>query len=415
MNYCLSAPRWCRLVLALAFTVSMAHGQTYSIIHDFIGGPGGEFPYDGLIMDRAGNFYGTTYYGGSNGQGMVFKLSRHNGSWIFAPIYSFRAGNDGANPYAGVTIGPDGNLYGTTYTGGQGAPGCPGGCGTVYKLTPPANICHSSLCQWNEAVVYNFYQSGVGLRTPAGAVIFDAAGNMYGTTTEGGTGDCSCGAVYKLSPAGSGWTAIALYSFSNQDDGAVPYAGLVMDPTGNLYGTAYYSQNYDGYGTVFELINSAGSWSERTLYEFQGGSDGGYPQGGLILDASGNLYGGTSESNMDYLTGVVFELSPSGANWDYSVISTSNGSMVASLSLDPAGNLYGTSVFAGAHNNGTVFKLSNSGGRWTQTDLHDFSSQNHDGYSPECSVTIDANGNLFGTTSFGGTTSDGTVWEITPQ
>ncbi|MGB9257600.1 MAG: choice-of-anchor tandem repeat GloVer-containing protein [Candidatus Korobacteraceae bacterium] len=406
----------CLCVLA-TFTLS-AFPQTYSVIHNFTGGPGGNYPYDGLTMDRAGNFYGTTYGGGSSGQGIVFKLSKHNTSWIFTPIYSFRGGNDGAFPYAGVTIGPDGNLYGTTSSGGLGAPECPGGCGTVYKLTPPANICHSTSCSWSETVLYNFYQAGVGLSTPWAGVIFDAAGNMYGTTTEGGAGGCpspGCGAVYKLTRTGVSWTATIIYSFTGYSDGAVPYAGLVMNSAGDLYGASFYSGGlYQGYGAIFELINSGGNWSERTLYDFQGGNDGGNPEGGLIIDAAGNLYGGTSEANGNYLTGVAFELSPSGSNWTYSVLASFNGSIVANLSLDSAGDLYGTTLFGGAHGFGSVFKLSNSGGGWTPTDLHDFSNQNHDGFGPWCNVAIDVSGNLFGTTNGGGTTGGGIIWEITP-
>jgi len=407
------------LLCTLAALALSAQAQTYSIIHNFTGGPGGNYPWDGLTMDRAGNFYGTTFEGGNTGQGMVFKLSNHNGSWIYTPIYSFRGGNDGANPYAGVTIGPDGNLYGTTWSGGQGAPACAGGCGTVYKITPPAHVCQRASCPWSETVLYNFFQSGVGLGYPWGGVIFDTAGNMYGTTTEGGTitGSCplpGCGAVYKLIPTGASWTASVLYSFTGNGDGAVPYCGLLMDPAGNLFGTTLYSNlEAGGYGTVFELIPSGGGWSERTLYAFQGGSDGGQPQSGVIRDAAGNLYGGTTEVN-GHLYGAAFELSPSGNSWTYTVIASLNGSIGAPLSFDSTGNLYGTTVSGGANQFGSVFKLTNSGGVWTATDLHDFSTQNNDGYGPWSTVSIDAAGNLYGTTNAGGTTLAGTIWKITP-
>ncbi len=405
-------------VFAIACTFGMAQAQTYSVIHNFAGGTSGSHPYDGLTMDRAGNFYGTTYQGGSNGQGLVFKLSKQNGSWIFTPIYSFRGGNDGAFPYAGVTIGPDGNLYGTTSSGGQGAPTCGGGCGTVYKVTPPAHICQHTSCPWNETVLYNFYQSGVGLAGPWAGVIFDHAGNMYGTTPTGGTVSCpnssnGCGVVYKLIPSGASWTAVVLYSFTGQSDGSVPYAGLVMDSAGNLYGATYYGEAYEGYGAIFELINSGGNWSERTLYNFTGGSDGGNPYSSLIFDSAGNLFGGTSESNGNSLTGVAFELSPSGNNWNYSVLSSFNGSIVQSLSFDAAGNLYGTTLFGGAHEFGSVFKLSHSGGGWMSTDLYDFSNQNDGAFGPWSWVAIDSAGNLFGTTNGGGSTGGGVVWEIT--
>jgi len=405
------------LFALMAVLIPSAQAQTYTVIHNFTGGIGGNYPYDGLTMDRAGNFYGTTYGGGASGQGSVFKLTNRNGSWIFTPLYSFLGGNDGAQPYAGVTIGPDGNLYGTTSSGGQGAPRCAGGCGTVYKLTPPARPCHQTICSWTETIVYDFYQSSAGLLDPYGGVIFDSAGDLYGTTTGGGTGGCSgsgCGAVYKLTPTEASWTETTLYSFTGHSDGSVPYCNLLIDSAGNLYGTTSYGAPYQDYGTVFELVRSEGGWSERTLYTFQGGSDGGNPEAGLIIDAAGNLYGGTTEANGNYLLGVAFEVSPSGSGWTYSVISSLSGPLVDNLSFDAGGTLYGTSPFGGVGGWGYVFKLSNSGGVWTQTDRHDFSNQNHGGFGPWSSVAIDSAGNLYGTTNGGGASEGGIIWKIAP-
>jgi len=408
------------LMLAFSLMLSPAmQAQTFSVLHNFGGSRDGSYPYDGLTVDRAGNYYGTTYSGGSNGQGMVFKLSNHNGNWIFAPIYSFRGGNDGAFPYAGVTVGPDGALYGTTSSGGHGAPQCAGGCGTVYKLTPPANVCQRTSCPWTETVLYNFYDAGLQLGGPWASVIFDHAGNMYGTTPAGGTVSCpnspsGCGTVYELVRNGASWSLVVLYSFTGQGDGSIPYAGVVMDAAGNLYGASFYSEAYEGYGAIVELVKNGTSWTERTLYNFQGGSDGGNPESSLILDSAGNLYGGTSSANGGMLRGVAFELSPSGNNWNYSVIASYEGSIVQNLTLDAAGNLYGTTLFGGAHEEGEVFKLSNSGGVWTSTDLYDFSTENHGAYGPWSWVSIDASGNLFGTTNGGGTIGGGVVWEITP-
>ena len=409
----------CTCIFAIACTLGMAQAQTYSVLHNFGGNRDGSYPYDGLTMDRAGNFYGTTWEGGSNGQGLVFKLYKRNGSWIYSPLYSFRGGNDGAKPYAGVTIGPDGNLYGTTSTGGQGAPVCAGGCGTVYKLSPPANVCQHTSCPWTETVIYNFFASGVGLAGPWAGVIFDHAGNMYGTTPAGGTVHCpnspgGCGAVYKLTPAGAQWTFQLLYSFTGQIDGSIPYAGLVMDAAGNLYGAAYYGVPFEGYGTIFELVNNGGNYTERTLYAFQGGSDGGNPYSSLTFDSSGNLFGGTSSANDGMFIGVVFELSPSGNNWNYSAIASLEGGIVQSLTFDTAGNLYGTTLFGGAHEDGEVFKLSNSGGVWTATDLYDFDNQNRGAFDPWSWVSIDADGNLFGTTNGGGSIGGGVIWQIAP-
>lgn len=415
-----------RIIFALALASTFAavssqpaRAQTFAVIHNFGGRSDGSYPYDGLTMDRAGNFYGTTYQGGSNGQGMVFKLSKHNGNWIFAPIYSFRGGNDGAFPYAGVTIGPDGGLYGTTSSGGHGAPHCAGGCGTVYRLTPPANVCQRTSCPWNETVLYNFYDAGLQLGNPWAGVIFDSAGNMYGTTTQGGTVQCpnsslGCGTVYELVRNGASWSAVVLYSFTGGSDGSIPYAGLVMDAAGNLYGATYYSEAFEGYGAIVELVKNGTSWTERTLYNFTGGTDGGNPYSSLIFDSAGNLYGGTSSANGGALDGVAFELSPSGNNWNYSVLASYDGSIVQSLSLDSAGNLYGTTLFGGAHEFGSVFKLTYSGGTWTSTDLYDFDYHDHGANSPWSWVSIDSSGNLFGTTNSGGTIGSGTIWEITP-
>jgi uncharacterized repeat protein (TIGR03803 family) len=407
------------LALVIVFPFCAIQAQAYSIIHNFGGGLSGAYPYDGLSMDRAGNLYGTTSSGGSANQGLVFKLSNHNGSWVFTPLYSFLGGNDGAEPYASVTIGADGNLYGTTLVGGLRTPECPGGCGTVYKLSPPARFCHSIDCPWTETVLYRFNESPTELNSPYGSVIFDATGNIYGTTSGGGTGGCpspGCGAVYKLSPSGGGWTETTLYSFRGQGDGSTPfYCTLAMDRAGNLYGTTLYgSVEGGGYGTVFELLPSEGGWSEKTLYTFQGGSDGGNPQAGVILDNAGNLYGDTTEANNNPGRGVAFELSPSGSGWGYSVISGFSGSVAAPLSFDNAGNLYGTAAYGGAHGFGYVFELTEVGGVWTQTDLHDFTNQNHDGINPFSTVVFDAAGNLYGTTIAGGTVGAGVVWEITP-
>ena len=150
-------------MLALAASL---HAQTYSVLHNFGGGTSGSYPYYGLTMDRAGNFYGTTYEGGSNGQGMVFKLAKHNGSWIFSSIYSFRGGNDEAFPYAGINDRARRRPRRHHLQRRPWRPACAGGCGTVYKVTPPANVCQHTSCPWNETVLYNFYDAGLQLSHP---------------------------------------------------------------------------------------------------------------------------------------------------------------------------------------------------------------------------------------------------------
>ncbi len=205
-------------------------------------------------------------------------------------------------------------------------------------------------------VLYRFNQSPINLNSPYDRVIFDAAGNIYGTISGGGTGGCSspgCGAVYRLTPSGGSWIETTLYSFTGQGDGSTPYCTLAMDGAENLYGTTLYgSVEGGGYGTVFELVPSGGGWSERRLYTFQGGSDGGNPQAGVILDNAGDLYGDTSEANNNPDRGVAFELSPSGSGWAYSVISSFSGSVAPPMSFDDAGNLYGTAAYGGARDSG---------------------------------------------------------------
>ncbi len=406
------------VLLVAAFFLSAAQAQTYSILFNFSGGLSGAYPYDGLTMDRAGNFYGTTYDGGSLGMGMVFKLTNHNGSWTFSPLYSFRGGNDGSHPWSSVTIGPDGALYGATPVGGLGGPQCqPGGCGTVYKLTPPARLCNNLNCPWTETVLYRLAESSTGVNSPYSRVIFDSAGNMYGTAWGGGTGGCAssgCGAVYKMTRSGGSWNFSLIYSFTGQGDGTNPYSPLVMDAAGNLYGTTYYGSGFfNGYGTVFELTPSAGGWSESTLHTFSGGSDGGSPFAGLTFDDAGNLYGATTEVVHQFLQGVAFELARSGSGWSYSVISILSGSVDGNLAVDHAGNVYGATTFGGAHTDGYAFRLSHTGAGWTQTDLHDF-GETGDGISPWCSVVLDAAGNLYGTTNGGGTNGGGVIWKIAP-
>ena len=185
----------------------MAQAQTYNLLHEFSNSPDGDAPYASVTMDRAGNLYGTTTYGGANGKGLVFKLSHKGDGWILSPLYSFTGGSDDGSPQTPVTIGPDGSLYGTTqgrYLGG----------GTVYKLSPPARACASISCPWTHTVIFNF-NGADGYY--ANSVIFDQAGNLYGTTESGGS--AGFGVVYELTPSGSGWTQTILRNFGPPPDG----------------------------------------------------------------------------------------------------------------------------------------------------------------------------------------------------
>ena len=416
------------LVIVLALTVVLtqsAQAQNYTVLHSFTGGVDGANPWAGLTMDGAGNLYGTTFFGGySNGDcdpggcGAVFKLTHKASGWVFSPLYSFLGDNDGASPQARVTVGPNGILYGTTFSGG----GWNGG--TVFSLRPPAAACKTALCSWNESVLHSFANFQDGFSPGYGDVVFDPEGNLYGTTYQGGSGTCGvgpCGVVYKLTPSNGGWTESVLYNFTGTSSGNGPYAAVIFDQAGNLYGTTSEGGNGGcnglGCGTVFQLTPSGSGWTENVLYAFQNGSDGATPIGGLIFDRSGNLYGATSGPENGKST--VFELTPSSGNWTFAMLYSLGGSggPTGSLIMDTAGNLYGTALSGGAYGSGSVFKLAPSGGGWTYTSLHDFCAGGppcSDGAQPWGNVILDANGNLYGTASAGGPSNYGVVWEITP-
>jgi uncharacterized repeat protein (TIGR03803 family) len=392
---------------------SAGTANNFKVLHNFSASGDGALPMGPLSIDQAGNLYGTAQQGGS-GNGTVFRLRQVQSNWVLNPLYSFSGSNDGADPVAGVTIGPNGILYGTTYWQGSD------GFGTVFRLKPPPQAPRSALGGWSETVLQSFaggngdYANGT---YPYGNLVFDQAGNLYGTTLTGGNYINCCGVVFQLTPNGAGgWTEKILYSFRSGNDGANPYAGLVFDQSGNLYGTTWTGGNgscifQPGCGTVFQLTPSAGGWTENVLYRFQNGSDGAYPTG-LIVDASGNLYGTTTGGYAS--GGTVFELSPSNGAWKYTLLYsfTGGGGPNGSLTMDQAGNLYGTTFQDGSYASGSVFKLTPSSGAWTETDLYDFSGP--DGANPLGGVTLDSHGNLFGTTAYGGDYSCGVAYEITP-
>jgi uncharacterized repeat protein (TIGR03803 family) len=389
-----------------------AQAQTFQVLHAFTGGPDGGTPYAGLTLDKGGNLYGTAYGGGDSGNGTVYKLAHKGSGWVFNPLYSFTGSSDGGNPQARVIFGPNGTLYGTTYYGGAYD------LGTAFNLRPSASACKAALCPWTETALYSFEGSPTdGAHPGYGDLTFDQAGNAYGTTYYGGA--YGGGVVYELVPAGRNWTENVLYSFGSGSDGSYPQSGVVLDNSGNLYGTTVQGGSRSD-GTVFQLAHSGSSWTENLLYGFDNGSDGAFPVAGLIFDQSGNLYGATSEGGTGG-QGTVFELTPANGSWTfsvlYSLIAPPGGFQCGpwgTLVMDGEGNLYGTERCNGANNLGTVFKLTPSGGGWTYTPLHDFTGGN-DGKYPYCNVILDANGNLYGTASAGGANSQGVVWEISSQ
>lgn len=398
-----------------------AKAQTFQVLHNFTGGQDGANPYTGLTIDGAGNLYGTAEYGGFEGNdcflttgcGTIFKLTHSGTDWIFRPLYQFQGfpSGDGTQPEGRLIIGADGSLYGTANQGGRTGQNCGVGCGIVFKLTPPATFCRSFSCSWHETLLYSFAGTPDGAG-PSGELAFDGTGNLYGTTRSGGTGGEFGGIVYELSPAQGGWSETILYNFPE----GVPFGGVVRDEAGNLYGTTSYGGEYND-GIAYQLASGSG-WTLKTMHAFGGPFDG-FGSYGMILDDAGNLYGGTYNGDPSD-EAIVYELSPSPGNWIYNILHVFaphyGGPGSADLVMDAAGNLYGTTVGTeGGTGNpwGNVFKLTLSGGVWIYTDLHDFTGGS-DGGSPFSNVVIDASDNLYGTASMGGANGDGVVWEITP-
>lgn len=280
-----------------------------SILEIFNEGPEGAVPQAGFIADAAGNLYSTSAIT-NFGSGVVFELSPTSTGWQLTPLYSFTGGADGGDPDGNLVFDAAGNLYGVTVSGGN-LTNCSGGCGVVYKVS------RSSSGTWTETVLHTFSGGRDGAQ-PFSTLIFDAAGNLYGTTASGGSTACSggCGVVFKLSATGTGaWKETVLHSFTGGGDGDSPTAGVIMDAAGNLYGTATAGGNLGscnpyGCGTVFKLSqDSNGSWTETVLHRFSGGRDGAVPLSGLVSDAAGNLYGSTYYGGENGL-GVIFETTP---------------------------------------------------------------------------------------------------------
>ena len=403
--------------LILGF-VSSTLAQSFVVIHDFTGVDGAN-PQSGLTIDGSANLYGTTRDGGRQGLGTVFKLVQRGTGWILTPLYTFSGGSDGAHPVARVGFGPDGSLYGSTLDGGTGSCGDLGGdtCGTVFKLRPGPTLCRSSLCPWTETILYRFPGNEDG-GFPEGDLTFDAAGNLYGTAVAGGQigGDGrDAGVVYRLTPSNGIWTeTVVVDSFSGSGS---PTGGVIFDNRGNLYGTTSETNDFIR-GNIFELVPTGTNWTEKVLHTLQLEGDSGFTYAGLIRDPSGNLYGATSYDGPGG-SGQIFELTPSGGSWMFNYIYTFSSPIQAwgpyrSLVMDQSGVLYGTTYQFGAYGYGSIFKLSRLvGGGWAYTSLYDFTG-GEDGGNPISNVIFDDQGNLYGTASTGGSNSDGVVWEITP-
>jgi len=389
------------LIVTLLLAPGAAAASQFKVLHVFTWAKN---PDGNLISDAAGNLYSSTYKGGAYGFGVVYKLApKPDGSWMVSILHSFTGNLDGTYPNAGLIFDAAGNLYGTTRGAGRY------GQGVVFKLKPNPEGC------WTESVLHSF-TGGADGGNPTVGLIFDKAGNLYGTTVYGGHG-----VVFKLTPNPDGsWTESELHTFTGVADGDWPN-GLVFDAAGNLYGTTAYGGS-SLFGIVFKLTpNPDGSWTESVLHSFVGGLDGESPVAGLILDAAGNLYGTASGAGVSG-HGVVFKLTPNlDGSWTeselHSFTGAADGGYPNGLIFDAAGNLYGTTLYGGFYYTaecspygcGVVFKLTRTCG-WCETVLHTFA-----GYAkyPYGGVTLDTAGNLYGTTS-DGSNNYGIVFAITP-
>jgi hypothetical protein len=402
---------------------------TEQVLHVFSYQKDGGFPFAGLTLDSTGNLYGVSYLGGSGSGvccGVVFELSPTGSGWGFKVLHTFTGPDfDGEAPSGSPILDASGNLYGTTQLGGFD------GCGVVYELSP------TKQGEWNETILHSFNHFPVQNTDgclPASSLVFDQHGNLYGTTQQGGGIDyqglinCSndgCGSVFKLvkSPT-KGWRETVIHSFPDgSNDGINPYGGLAIDDAGNLWGTT--TAGTISNGTVFKLTpNANGTWSETGLFNFTGDSTGWFPYSGLIADSTGNFYGTTFYGGLG--AGAVFEITPQ-ANGELTetLIYQFNpcGSTecadglfpFGSLISDQAGNLYGTAALGGGAGQfcnpsktlkegcGVVFKLSpQSGGAWNYSIVYRFAGDVGGAYLTDDHLTIDANGNIYGTTYEGG-------------
>jgi uncharacterized repeat protein (TIGR03803 family) len=434
-------------ILAAAITITMAATSWAAVQEKVLVNLGdmlGSLPSAGVSLGADGAIYGTTLFGGDgnclNGCGTVFRLTpAKGGGFSETVIHNFQfALTDGQNPTSSVVFDAAGNLYGT-------APGGLHGCGVVYKLTPTQSA------EWTETILHNFNSfdghkdgclDGGGSNLPTSSLIFDQAGNLYGTTNKGGGGDTNffctngCGTVFLMTPNADGtWKERVLHSFpkfGKSADGSTPEDGVLMDGAGNLYGTTYFGGR-DGLGIVFKLTpRQAGMWHETILFEFRGGTTGGYPSAGLTMDKSGFLYGtALFGTKCDSCAGVAFKLTPTTkGQWKETIIHDFNSNKnndgvfpTSGLVMDAKGNLFGTTVYGGGQGLstcgnlggcGTVYELSpGAKGSFTERILFRFNDGNGGGVLEDDRLVMDTAGNLYGTTQFGGTSDNGVVFEIT--
>jgi len=401
-------------VLMLAAT-TLANAQTETLIHVFQSTNllDGAVPLANLVADSRGALYGTTPEGGKHGFGSVYKLvppATHGAPWKEDILYSFTGGADGGNPWVGgLLLTKSGLIYGTARTGGSS------NSGVVYQLTPGQ--------PWSETVLYSF-TDGKGGGLPSSGVILDSKGALYGMTFHGGVNNQ--GVVYRLSPPSKSGTRTetVLHAFKGgASDGYLPLFGLTFDSTGALYG-ATEAGGPDDSGCVFKLTPGTGGWTESILYFFNGGTDAGGPNSGVVFDSTGALYGSTAGNGVQ--NGNIYQLTPSGGGaWTENILhaftgSPNDGAVPNGVIIDSTGALYGTTSFGGAFDTccngaGTIFSLSpplTQGGSWTEQIVYSFQGGS-DGKGPDVPLLL-LDGTFYGVTNNGGKPNLGTVFSFTP-
>jgi len=376
--------------------------NTTTLIYSFAGGADGEYTDTELVQDSAGNLYGTSVQGGTYASGTVFQVTP---AGVHTVLYNFTGGADGGEPYKGVTLDAQGNLYGTAVTGGGGA--CDGGCGVVFKLTNSGEV-------WTETVIHAF--TGADGSGPGSPVSIDKHGNVFGTTPTGGK--YGVGVMYMLQPIAGGWKFRVVHAFTGGTDGGGGSAGrLLIDGRGNLYGVCTVG-GVNGWGTVYEVSRVKDHVQFTTLYAFKDQPDGALPYSGLAFDQAGNLYGTTYYAGANDL-GTVYKLTRGNGVWTESVLHSfkggpDGGNPIAGLVSDAFGNFYGTTSSDGASCGcGTIFRMTRTSGHWAESAVYRFPGAPNAGTAYNGLVS-DGAGHFHGATVNGGPANDGTIYEFTP-